>query len=164
MNGEKESLLPRLPSTGENKSFYFMTKTKSQTVCLDPLLYCNAVVNNNMIFDFSLIEILAMLLPKLKFSFMAVPKVFPSFFFCWIYLSQPNLSSIVIYWYILFIFVIAYDSISASSMEPVAEADEKSWWSNYFGGSGYQRVNSTHNAKPRKVRNRIIMLIYKMFS
>lgn len=46
-------------------------------------------------------------------------------------------------------------------MEPVAEADEKSWWSKYFGGSGYQRANSTHNAKPRKVRNRIIILIYK---
>jgi hypothetical protein len=32
MSGEKDALLPRLPSTSENKSFYFMKKTKSQSV------------------------------------------------------------------------------------------------------------------------------------
>ena len=33
---EKESLLPRLPSSGEAKSYYFLAKTKSQ-VCNDPI-------------------------------------------------------------------------------------------------------------------------------
>jgi len=32
MSGERDALLPRLPSTSDNKSFYFMTKTKSQVV------------------------------------------------------------------------------------------------------------------------------------
>jgi hypothetical protein len=48
----------------------------------------------------------------------------------------------------------AYDTLNGNPPPIIADtAPEHSWWSKFFGGvnGGYQRIDSTRGAKPRKV-------------